>query len=71
MLYLFCYSRYETKCVIKFIFRLIFSYPPEQRSTVKKEGKTEIQKSEYLENKKSFLDEIKSIFHNNLSAIIW
>ena len=29
-----------------------------------KEGKTEIQKFEYLENEKSFLDEIKSIFHN-------
>ena len=27
-----------------------------------KEGKTEIQKLEYLENKKSFLDEIKNIF---------
>ena len=27
-----------------------------------KEGKTEIQKSEYLENEKSFLDEIKNIF---------
>ena len=28
-----------------------------------KEGK-KLQKLEYLENKKSFLDEIKSIFHN-------
>ena len=28
-----------------------------------KEGK-KLQKFEYLENKKSFLDEIKSIFHN-------
>ena len=28
-----------------------------------KEGKTEIQKFEYRENKKSFLDETKSIFH--------
>ena len=37
----------------------------------KKEGKTEIQKSEYLENENSFLDEIKSIFHNYLRAIIW
>ena len=27
-----------------------------------KEGKTEIQKFEYLKNKKSFLDEIKTIF---------
>ena len=29
-----------------------------------KEGKTEIQKLEYLENEKSFLDEIKNIFHS-------
>ena len=29
-----------------------------------KEGRTEIQKYEYLENEKSFLDEIKSIFHS-------
>ena len=28
-----------------------------------KEGKTEIQKFEDLENEKSFLDEIKNIFH--------
>ena len=27
-----------------------------------KEGKTEIQKSEYLENEMSFSDEIKNIF---------
>ena len=35
-----------------------------------KDGKTEIQKTEYLENKKSFLDEIKSIFHKFWKAII-
>ena len=29
-----------------------------------KEGKTEIPKFEYLENEKSFLDEIKDIFHS-------
>ena len=29
-----------------------------------KRGKTEIQKFEYLENEKSFLDEIKNIFHS-------
>ena len=32
------------------------------------EGKSEIQKFEYLENVKSFIDE--SIFHNYLRAII-
>ena len=29
-----------------------------------KEGKTEMQKFEYLKNKKSFLDELKIIFHS-------
>ena len=29
-----------------------------------KEGKTEIQKLEHLENEKSFLDEIKDLFHS-------
>ena len=29
-----------------------------------KEGKTEIQKFEYFKNEKSFLDEIKNIFHS-------
>ena len=31
---------------------------------VEKEGRTEIQKFEYLESEKSLLDEIKSIFHS-------
>ena len=30
----------------------------------KKERKTNIQKFEYLEDEKSFLDEIKNIFHS-------
>ena len=34
------------------------------------EGKSEIQKFKYLENEKNFLDEVKTIFHNYLSAII-
>ena len=29
-----------------------------------KEGKTKIQKLEYLKKEKSFLDEIKNIFHS-------
>ena len=37
----------------------------------KKEGKTNIQKFEYLENEKSFLDEIKNIFPSFWKAIIW
>ena len=36
-----------------------------------KDGKTEIQKSEYLENKKSFLDKIKKKFHSFWRAVIW
>ena len=35
-----------------------------------KEGK-KIQKCEYLENEKSFLDEIENIFHSFWMAIIW
>ena len=35
------------------------------------EGKSEIQKFNYLENEKNFLDEVKSIFHDYLSAIIF
>ena len=35
-----------------------------------KEGKTETQKSQYLENVKRFLDEIKNIFHSFWRAII-
>ena len=38
---------------------------------VEKKGRAEIQKIEYLENEKSFLDEIKSIFHSFWRAIIW
>ena len=34
------------------------------------EGKTEIQKFEYLESEKSFLDEIKNIFYSFWRAII-
>ena len=36
----------------------------------KKEGKTKIQKLEYLENENSFLDEIKNIFYSFGRAII-
>ena len=36
-----------------------------------KEWKTKIQKLEYLENEKSFLDEIKNIFHIFWRAVIW
>ena len=35
------------------------------------EGQKEIQIFEYLEKKKSYLDEIKNVFHNYLRTIIW
>ena len=45
------------------ILRFIFDHPLKQWSTGKKAGKMEMQtqKPEYLENKKSFLDEITNI----------
>ena len=36
----------------------------------KKEGKTELQKFEYLKKEKSFLDERKTIFLNCIRAIV-
>ena len=36
-----------------------------------KEGKTTIQKLEYLKSEKSFLDEIKNIFHIFQRVIVW
>ena len=33
-----------------------------------KKGKTDIQKFEYLQNEKSFLDELKIIFHSFLKG---
>ena len=37
----------------------------------KKIGKGEIQKLDYLENEKRFIDEIKSIFYNFFRTIFW
>ena len=72
MSYLFSFSRYQTKCFLKFIFRQLMTCRFEDLSWAKlssngwqgeKEGKMEIQKFECLENEKSFLDEIKNMFH--------
>ena len=52
-------------------FKVFLRLSLKQWPTEKKGGKTAIQKFEYLENKKSFLDKIKTIFHNYLRAIIW
>ena len=68
------------KHVIEFLYRqlitswtlrFIFDHPVlKQWPTGRKEGRTEIQKFEYLENEKSFADEIKIIFHSFWRAII-
>ena len=71
--HLISFSRYQTKCVIKFLFRQLmtsyilrffFDQPLKQWLTVKKEGETKIQKFKYLKNEKSFVNEIKNIFHS-------
>ena len=51
--------------------RFMLDQPAKQWLAGRKEGKTEIQKFEYLENEKSFLDETKNIFHSFGRAIIW
>ena len=48
---------------------LIIPFPFESGKSGKEKEK--IQKFEYLENEKSFLDEIKNIFHSFWRAIIW
>ena len=70
MSHLISFSRYQTKCVIKFLFRqlmmsqttrFMLDQPLKQWPTGRN---TQIQKFEYLENENSFLDEIKNIFHS-------
>ena len=64
MSYLFSFSGYQTKCVLNvFLFRQLIILQSNGRQ-VEKEGKVEIQKIEYLEKEKSFLDQMKSIFHS-------
>ena len=63
--HLISFSRYQTKCVIKFLFRQIFlGLTSKAMPDREKMGKTKIQTFEYLKNEKSFLDEIKNIFHS-------
>ena len=68
MSHLFSLSRYQTKYVIKFLFRPLMTFLKSTSKAMadreKNGGKTKIQKIEYLENKKSFLDEIKNTFHS-------
>ena len=54
---------------MKFLRTPFFTEHP--RWLLLNEGKSEIQKFDYLENEKNFLvDEVKSIFHNYLRIII-
>ena len=71
MSHLNSFSRYQTKCVIEDLFRqfinvkiFLKSISKAMIGREKKEGKTKIQKYEYLENKKRFFDEIKNVFHS-------
>ena len=45
-------------------FKIHFQSTSKAMTDRGKNGKTGIQKSEYLENEKSFLNEIKNIFHS-------
>ena len=53
------------------ILRIIFHQPLKQWRTGRKRGEDGNTKFEYLKKEKSFLDEIKSIFHSLWRAIIW
>ena len=64
----------------KFIFRQLMTCKLEDLSWIssklmadrkKKERKMEIQNFKYLENKKSFLDEIKNMLRSFWRTIIW
>ena len=66
MSYLFSFSRYQIKSFFKFLFRqlmvpqtlrFILDQALKHWLTGRKRGKMEIQKSEYLQNENSFLDE--------------
>ena len=71
--HLISFSEYQTNCVIKFLFgqlmtsliiRFFLDQPLKQWLTGEKRGKMKIQKLECLKSEKSFLDEIKTIFHS-------
>ena len=53
------------------LIRFILDQALKQWLTGEKERKMEKQKCEYLENEKSFLDEIKILFDSFWRAIIW
>ena len=47
------------------MLKFFLDQPLKQWLTGEKRGKTNLQKLEYLENGKSFLDEIKDLFHSS------
>ena len=62
---------YATLCKsVHEIINYSISICPFESGKYAKEGK-KLQKFEYLENEKSFLDEIKNIFHSFWRTIIW
>ena len=80
MSYLLSFSRYQTKCVISSYLNSWRGHKLWDLSSIKlssngwqgeKEGRVKIQKFEYLQNEKSFFDEIKNIFHSFCRAIMW
>ena len=52
-------------------FKIFLGSTSKAMAQGKKEEKAKIQKLEYLENEKSFLDEIKNIFQSFWRAITW
>ena len=70
MSHLISFSRYQTKCLIKSLFRQVmtlqtlrfFLNKPLKQWLTGKKRREDIQKFKYLENKKSFLDETKKHF---------
>ena len=70
---LFFFSRYQTKYIIKFLFRqlvtsqtlrFILDQALKQWLTGRKRGEDGNKKIKYLKNEKRSLDEIKYIFHS-------
>ena len=37
----------------------------------KKEEERQVQNFDYIENERSFFSEVKSFFHNSVSAFLW
>ena len=75
MSHLISFSRYQKNVLLNSyldswwqILRFFLDQPLNQWVTGKKEGKTKIEKFKYLKSEKSFLDEIKNIFHSFLKG---